>query len=221
MGGRLVSGKHDEYGVWSSTVNHGDSAAYCCKTCCKVEATRSIADKEAADMGLPRNVLISLDLCGLVSVAQSAIGIRLAHICQSGSGDFPNQEHHRTTPRISPFNAVHPNYQQDDCISGGERLQEDQRMQAALAELTSEQSCERYDLSSLARQHLEHHPQFRGRINDVFIEHRGRTLYLTGRVPTFYLKQLVQEAVRHVPGVQNVRNMIDVISADGISSVRC
>ena len=94
-------------------------------------------------------------------------------------------------------------------------------MQAALAELTSEQSCERYDLSSLARQHLEHHPHFRGRVNDVFIEHKGRTLYLTGRVPTFYLKQLVQEAVRHVPGVHHVRNMIDVISADGISSVRC
>ena len=94
-------------------------------------------------------------------------------------------------------------------------------MQAALAELTSEQSCERYDLSSLARQHLEHHPHFRGRVNDVFIEHKGRTLYLTGRVPTFYLKQLVQEAVRHVPGVQRVRNLIDVISADGISSVRC
>jgi hypothetical protein len=94
-------------------------------------------------------------------------------------------------------------------------------MQSALAELTSEQSGERYDLSSLARQHLEHHPHFRGRVNDVFIEHEGRTLCLTGRVPTFYLKQLVQEAVRHVPGVQHVRNMIDVVSADGISSVRC
>jgi hypothetical protein len=44
---------------------------------------------------------------------------------------------------------------------------------------------------------------------------------LTGRLPTFYLKQLVQEAVRHVPGVQHVRNLIDVVSADGISSVRC
>jgi len=42
-----------------------------------------------------------------------------------------------------------------------------------------------------------------------------------GRLPTFYLKQLVQEAVRHVPGVQQVRNLIDVVSADGVSSVRC
>jgi hypothetical protein len=94
-------------------------------------------------------------------------------------------------------------------------------MQAVLAERPTTQSCERYDLSVLARQHLEHHPHFRGRVSDVFIEHRGRTLFLTGRLPTFYLKQLVQEAVRHVPGVQHVRNLIDVVSAEGISSVRC
>jgi hypothetical protein len=94
-------------------------------------------------------------------------------------------------------------------------------MQAALMEQPSTQSCERYDLSSLARQHLEHHPHFRGRMSDVFIEHRGRTLLLTGKLPTFYLKQLVQETVRHVPGVHQVRNFIDVVCADGISSVRC
>jgi hypothetical protein len=94
-------------------------------------------------------------------------------------------------------------------------------MQAALLEQPSTQSCERYDLSTLARQHLEHHPHFRGRVSDVFIEHRGRTLLLTGKLPTFYLKQLVQEAVRHVPGVQQVRNLIDVVNVNGISSVRC
>ena len=94
-------------------------------------------------------------------------------------------------------------------------------MQAALLEEPSTQSVERYDLSTLARRHLEHHPHFRGRVSDVFIEHRGRTLLLTGKVPTFYLKQLVQEAVRHVPGVQHVRNLIDVVNPSGISSVRC
>lgn len=94
-------------------------------------------------------------------------------------------------------------------------------MNAALAEVKSDPSCTRCDLSDLARQYLESHPHFRGRLNDVFIAHEGRTLCLTGRVPSFYLKQLVQEAVRHVPGVQGVRNMIDVVSSDGISSVRC
>ena len=94
-------------------------------------------------------------------------------------------------------------------------------MQSALLESPIHATCERSNLSTLARDYLEHHPHFRGRINDVSIDHDGRTLLLTGRLPTFYLKQLVQEAVRHVPGVQQVRNLIDVVSADGMSSVQC
>jgi hypothetical protein len=93
-------------------------------------------------------------------------------------------------------------------------------MQAAFLERPIDATCERSNLSNLARDYLEHHPHFRGRINDVSIDHDGRTLLLTGRLPTFYLKQLVQEAVRHVPGVSQVRNLIDV-SADGMSSVQC
>jgi hypothetical protein len=71
---------------------------------------------------------------------------------------------------------------------------------------------ERNDLSALARQQLERHPHFRGRVGGVSIKHEGRNLYLSGRLPTFYLKQLVQEAVRHLPGVDFVYNEIDVVS---------
>jgi osmotically-inducible protein OsmY len=78
----------------------------------------------------------------------------------------------------------------------------------------------RNDLSTVARQYLESHPHFRGRSNGVSIAQEGRDLCLSGRLPTFYLKQLVQEAVRHVPGVQNVINQIDVVSASGVSSDR-
>ena len=92
-------------------------------------------------------------------------------------------------------------------------------MPSAIAERVTT-STERTNLSEVARNYLEAHPQFRGRLNDVAIVHEGRTLFLTGRLPTFYLKQLVQEAVRHVPGVQQVRNLIDVVSAEGVSSVR-
>jgi hypothetical protein len=94
-------------------------------------------------------------------------------------------------------------------------------MQAAVAERPSTTSTVEWtDLSKLARQHLEDHPHFRGRLAGLRIEHRGRTLFLSGRLPTFYLKQLVQEAVRHLPGVTRVRNEIDVVSPYGISSVR-
>ena len=93
-------------------------------------------------------------------------------------------------------------------------------MQAALAELPSSYAQERTDLTALARQHLERHPHFRGRLNGLRIEHRARTLILSGRLPTFYLKQLLQETVRHLPGVQHIRNEIDVVSPYGVSSVR-
>jgi osmotically-inducible protein OsmY len=94
-------------------------------------------------------------------------------------------------------------------------------MQAALAQRPSTPTRERHNLSAMARQYLERHPHFRGRVGEVCIEQEGRNLYLSGQLPTFYLKQLVQEAVRHVPGVQYVYNQIDVVSAEGVSSVRC
>jgi osmotically-inducible protein OsmY len=93
-------------------------------------------------------------------------------------------------------------------------------MLSATIDRPNKVNCERTDLSTAAKRHLESHPHFRGRVNDVAIMHEDKTLYLTGRLPTFYLKQLVQEAVRHVPGVQYVRNMIDVVNAEGVSSVR-
>lgn len=93
-------------------------------------------------------------------------------------------------------------------------------MHMALAERPTIKSRERNDLSTVARHELARHPHFRGRVCDVRIKHEGRNLYLSGRLPTFYLKQLVQEAVRHVPGVDFVYNEIDVVSPNGVSSVR-
>ncbi|MCC7474978.1 MAG: BON domain-containing protein [Pirellulales bacterium] len=76
------------------------------------------------------------------------------------------------------------------------------------------------DLSQMARGHLAKHPHFRGRVDDVAIDHDGRTLFVTGKLPTFYLKQLVQESLRQVPGVCRIDNRIDVASPVGISSTR-
>jgi hypothetical protein len=91
-------------------------------------------------------------------------------------------------------------------------------MPAAVAEPAPKSISERADLSSLARQRLEHHPHFRGRTSGLSIEQRGKTLCLSGRLPTFYLKQLVQETIRHIPGVQRIHNEISVVSAAGMSS---
>jgi osmotically-inducible protein OsmY len=91
-------------------------------------------------------------------------------------------------------------------------------MQAALAARPT--SPVRNDLSAIAKQYLESHPHFRGRATGVLIAHDGRNLFLTGELPTFYLKQMIQEALRHVPGVQNIINQINVVSASGVSSTR-
>jgi osmotically-inducible protein OsmY len=93
-------------------------------------------------------------------------------------------------------------------------------MQVALAERPTTKTRDSNDLSAHARHVLERHPHFRGRIHDLAVKHEGRNLYLTGRLPSFYLKQLIQEAVRHLPDVDFVYNEIDVVSADGVSSVR-
>jgi osmotically-inducible protein OsmY len=96
-------------------------------------------------------------------------------------------------------------------------------MQVALAERPTTKprnSRETRDLSTVARQRLERHPHFRSRVRDIRITHEGRNLYLSGRLPTFYLKQLIQEAVRHLPGVDFVYNEIDVVNANGVSSIR-
>jgi hypothetical protein len=92
-------------------------------------------------------------------------------------------------------------------------------MQTAVAERPTTPA--RTDLTAVAKQCLESHPHFRGRLKAVSISQKGRDLFITGQLPTFYLKQMVQETLRHVPGVQYIDNQIDVVSAEGVSSVRC
>ena len=93
-------------------------------------------------------------------------------------------------------------------------------MQAALARQPVTSVPERVNLIDSAREQLENHPHFRGRLESVSIDERGKVLYLSGQLPTFYLKQLAQETLRRVPGVKSVRNEIDVISPYGVSSER-
>jgi hypothetical protein len=67
------------------------------------------------------------------------------------------------------------------------------------------------DVLSRIRAQLEQHPHFRGRTSLFTIEWVGETLVLSGRVPTYYLKQLLQEAVRKMPGVAAIDNRVCVM----------
>jgi hypothetical protein len=95
-------------------------------------------------------------------------------------------------------------------------------MPAALATRTAPpiRTPKQAELVDLAREQLEQHPHFRGRAGALSIDQRGQTLYMYGQLPTFYLKQLAQETLLNLPGVQGVRNEVDVVNAHGISSVR-
>jgi len=58
---------------------------------------------------------------------------------------------------------------------------------------------------------LEEHPYFRGRSSAFQLEFSQGKIILSGRVPSFYLKQLLQEALRDIDGVEMIDNRVDVI----------
>jgi hypothetical protein len=45
-------------------------------------------------------------------------------------------------------------------------------------------------------------------------------LTLEGRVPTFYLKQVLQARLQDLQGVAEIHDEVDVVNASGLSSVR-
>jgi len=71
------------------------------------------------------------------------------------------------------------------------------------------------EIEERAKLLLESHPHFRGRSRWVQCRHHKGRVYLTGKVPTYYLKQLAQEAVRDIGGVDMIVNRITVGSPVG------
>lgn len=66
------------------------------------------------------------------------------------------------------------------------------------------------DHVSLIRERLEDHPHLRGRTHLFQIEAMGGSVVVSGRLPTYYLKQLLQEALRTIPDVGDIDNCVDV-----------
>lgn len=62
---------------------------------------------------------------------------------------------------------------------------------------------------------LANHPHFRGRGKWIRCDCCEGAIRLSGRVPSYYLKQLAQEVVRKVPRVTLVENRIIVASPYG------
>ena len=65
-------------------------------------------------------------------------------------------------------------------------------------------------LEQEARRRLDEHQLFRGRSGTVRIEVAEGVLVLTGRLPSFYLKQALQTDLKHVPGIRQIENRVEV-----------
>lgn len=88
--------------------------------------------------------------------------------------------------------------------------------------LQSEEVTEHWfgDAAEKAKRIVTQHPHFRGcAITIEFIE-CDQVLLVHGQVPSFYLKQVLQTALRDVSGITRIDNRVDVVSSDGLSSVR-
>ncbi len=62
------------------------------------------------------------------------------------------------------------------------------------------------DVTARARQMLDESPH--SELRSLQVEQRGNRVFIRGRVPTFYAKQMAQEAVRNVVrGLQVINNV--------------
>lgn len=76
------------------------------------------------------------------------------------------------------------------------------------------------DVAQLARDRLAEKFPFGYYFRDVQCEYRSGVLRLVGQVPTFYLKQVLQSILQNLDGVTQIDNRVDVVSSNGLSSVR-
>jgi hypothetical protein len=70
-----------------------------------------------------------------------------------------------------------------------------------------------------AREAVAKHTHFHGRADCFDFQYREQVLVVRGAVPSYYLKQLLQSALKELHGVSRVDNLVAVVACDGLSSV--
>ena len=76
------------------------------------------------------------------------------------------------------------------------------------------------ELAKLARQWLDDRCPYAYYFRDVTLSFDNGVLILNGYVPTYFLKQVLQEILGKMPEIALIDNRVDVVSSDGLSSVR-
>jgi hypothetical protein len=77
---------------------------------------------------------------------------------------------------------------------------------------------ERFDVPNFlapqrARDVLSQHPHFYGRVDQFQFEWKDETLVVKGTVPTYYLKQLLQNALKNLDDVR-IDDRVNVVWSD-------
>jgi hypothetical protein len=85
---------------------------------------------------------------------------------------------------------------------------------------SSNQSRRSASVEELAKQRLSTGCPYAFYFRNVECDFAKGVLTLRGRVPTFYLKQVLQARLADLHAVVEIRNQVDVISSTGLSSVR-
>ena len=71
-----------------------------------------------------------------------------------------------------------------------------------------------------AQQMVAQHGHFFGRADRFQFVQYDDVLTIRGCVPSFYLKQVLQSLLKDLAGVRWIDNQVDVVSSNGLSSVR-
>lgn len=74
-----------------------------------------------------------------------------------------------------------------------------------------------HEIVDRAASDLAEHFHFRRYLEGIELDCLDGELNVRGRLPSYYLKQLLQTVLRAVPGVKRVNNQIAVVSANGLS----
>ena len=78
----------------------------------------------------------------------------------------------------------------------------------------------RTSVEELARLRLTEGCPYAFYFRDVELHFADGVLTLCGRVPTFYLKQVLQARLMDMEGVAKIHNQVKVVNSSGLSSVR-
>jgi hypothetical protein len=72
------------------------------------------------------------------------------------------------------------------------------------------------ELTIRAQDSISQHSRFRGRANGFTFALLGDTLVVRGTVPSYYLKQLLQTALKDLQGIRHIDNQVVVTTSTNL-----